>query len=102
MFDLPSNIGTHKDNADPHDGEEGLEGDVVLDAGHGGALWGRGVVQLPASLAHQVGVVGSTEDPGQNHLEIFYQSVKTQSGIIRPRNESRNVETEHDLGDVAA
>merc|ERR1711879_943308 len=35
-----SNIGTHKDNADPHDGEEGLEGDVVLDAGHGGALWG--------------------------------------------------------------
>lgn len=101
MFGLPSNIGTHKDNADPHDGEEGLKGDVVLDAGHGGALWGCGVVQLPTSLAHQVGVVCSTEDPGQNHLEIFYQSV-TQSGITWPRNESRNVETEHELRDVAA
>ena len=63
---------------------------MVLDAGHGGALGGRGVVQLPASLPHQVGVVGSAEDPGQNHLEIVYQSVR------------RNVETEHDLGDVAA
>ena len=90
MVGLPSNICADKDNADTHDGEEGLESDVVLDAGHGGALHGAGVVQLPASLTHQVGVVGSTEDPGQNHLEIVYQSVR------------RNVETEHDLGDVAA
>ena len=102
MFGLPSNIGTHKDNAHPHDGEEGLEGDVVLDTFEGGALHGAGVVQLPPSLSHQVGVVGSAEDPGQNHLEIFYQSVKTQSRVTRPRNVSRNVETEHDLGDVAA
>ena len=72
MPDLPSNICAHEDNTDTHNGEEGLESDVVLDAGHGGALHGAGVVQLPASLTHQVGVVSSSEDPGQKHLETFY------------------------------
>ena len=45
---------------------------MVLDAGHGGALHGAGVVQLPASLPIEVGMVGSSEDPGQKHLETFY------------------------------
>ena len=34
----PSTIGPHKDDACPHDDEERLEGDVVLEAGQGQAL----------------------------------------------------------------
>ena len=67
--ELPSNVGAHEDNTDTHNGEERLESDVVLEAGHGGALHGAGVVQLPASLTHKVGMVSSSEDPGQKHLE---------------------------------
>ena len=69
---LPSNVGAHEDNADTHDGEQGLEGDVVLDTLDGGALHGGRVVQLPASLTHQVRMVGSSEDPGEKHLKTFY------------------------------
>ena len=59
---------------------------MVLDAGHGGALHGAGVVQLPAALPHEVGMVSSTEDPRQKHLEIFYH----QTWVIQgpPRNDS--------------
>ena len=61
---LPSNVGAHEDNADTHDGEQGLEGDVVLDTLDGGALHGGRVVQLPASLTHQVRVISCAEKLG--------------------------------------
>ena len=58
---LPSDVGTDKHDSNPHDDEEGLEGDVMLEASHGGALQ-AGVVQFPATLAHQVGMVGSCQE----------------------------------------
>ena len=59
---IPSNVGADKDNADPHDDEERLESDMVLEAGHSGALHGTRVVQLPPPLAHQVRVVRGPQD----------------------------------------
>ena len=42
---------------------------MVLEAGHGEALGRCDVVQLPPSLAHQVGVVSSIEKLGEKHLK---------------------------------
>ena len=66
---LPSNIGADKDNSDPHDDEERLEGDVVLEGLDGEALGRSDVVQLPASLTHEVRVVSSIEKLGEKHLK---------------------------------
>ena len=66
---LPSNIGADKDNSDPHDDEERLEGDVVLEGLDGEALGRSDVVQFPASLTHEVRVVSSIEKLGEKHLK---------------------------------
>ena len=66
---LPSNVGCDKGDTDTHDDGEGLEGDVVLEGLDGEALGRSDVVQLPASLTHEVGVVSSIEKLGEKHLK---------------------------------
>ena len=67
---VPSNVGADKDNADPHDDEERLEGDVVLEAGHGEALGRCDVVHLPPALPHEVGVVSCRQKLTEKHLKL--------------------------------
>ena len=69
LVTLPANVSSHEHDAGPHDDEERLESDVVLEGLDSETLGRCDVVQLPPSLAHQVGVVSSIEKLGEKHLK---------------------------------
>ena len=62
----PSNVGTNKDNTNPHDDKQRLESHVMFEAGHSHSLAGS-VVHGAASLAKQIGMVCGTQQSGQEH-----------------------------------
>merc|ERR1719186_995142 len=64
-----ANISTNKNDTSAHDDKKRLQCCVMLQTLDCEPLHaGGGVVQLPAPLAHQVGVVSGIQELGQKHL----------------------------------